>query len=70
MRGRARSIHYVPPKWRIELLAGRFPREQWVPLVRANTKPYTFVEREAAVAEMEKLKAVQPHAEYRIAPIA
>jgi hypothetical protein len=57
------------PRWRIEIRASTYPLVVWEPLTRPSGALYKFVERYEADEALAKLKAVQPHAVFRLAPI-
>lgn len=56
--------------WKIEIKTGdREPYPEWLEL-RAYGQRFRYADREEAEAMLEKLHRIQPHGEFRIAPLA
>lgn len=57
------------PVWKIEIRTGdQPPYPEWLE-VRSYGKRWKYVEREAAERDLALLQRVQPHGQFRIAPI-
>lgn len=57
------------PVWKIEVKTGDVPPyPEWLELKGYGTR-FKYVEREEAERVLAKLRQVQPHGEFRIAPI-
>jgi hypothetical protein len=57
------------PAWRIETRTGDAePQPEWLAL-RGWGKRYQYVEREEAERVLAQLQRIQPHAQFRIAPM-
>jgi len=57
------------PVWKIEVKTGDVPPyPEWLEL-RGYGQRFKYVEREEAERVLAKLRTVQPHGEFRIAPI-
>lgn len=57
------------PVWKIEVKTGDVsPNPEWLEL-RGYGQRFKYVEREEAERVLAKLRQVQPHGEFRIAPI-
>jgi hypothetical protein len=55
-------------RWTVVTLGATYPNEVWHQLRKDTGAPYKFVEKFEAEALVKKLRAVQPHAEYRVVP--
>lgn len=59
----------MKPQWKIEIRTGdREPHQEWLELY-GNRRRFRYVDREEAETVKAKLQQVQPHAEFRIAPM-
>lgn len=56
-------------RWKIELRAATYPVEEWVEMKHWTGRRYRYVDQFEAEAEMDKLKAIQPHSVMRIVSI-
>jgi hypothetical protein len=55
--------------WKIEVRTGdREPHAEWLELYDRGRR-YRFVDREEAETVLARLQRVQPHAEFRVAPL-
>ena len=58
------------PQWKIEIRTGDIePFPEWLEL-RGYGKRFRYVDREEAEAILAKLRSVQPHGEFRVAPLS
>lgn len=56
-------------QWRIEVRTGdREPNVEWLEVYDRRSR-FRFVDREEAERMLARLQRVQPHAEFRIAPL-
>jgi hypothetical protein len=56
-------------QWKIEVRTGdREPHVEWLELYDRGRR-YRFIEREEAETVLARLQRVQPHAEFRVAPL-
>lgn len=60
---------YTKPNWKLEVRTGdREPHPEWLEL-RGYGQRFRYVDREEAENWLQKLKRVQPHGEFRVAPV-
>ena len=58
-------------QWRIEVKTGDpSPHQEWLELYGNGGHRYRYVEREEAEVVLARLKQIQPHAEFRVAPMS
>jgi len=56
--------------WKIEVRIGdRDPHPEWLELYGAGGRKFRYLDREEAESALARLARVQPHAEFRIAPL-
>jgi hypothetical protein len=64
------TVTYGRPQWKIEVRTGdREPYPEWLELYGRRQR-FRYVEREEAETILAKLQRIQPHAQFRIAPLA
>jgi hypothetical protein len=58
------------PHWKIEIRTGdRDPYPEWLEL-KGYGQRFRYVDREEAEHMLAKLRSIQPHGEFRVAPLA
>jgi len=62
-------VTYTKANWKIEVRTGdREPYPEWIEL-RGYGQRFRYVDREEAETVLAKLQRIQPHGEFRIAPV-
>lgn len=57
-------------QWKVEVRTGdREPHVEWLELYDGRGKRYRYVDRADAEQMLTRLQRVQPHGEFRIAPL-
>lgn len=57
------------PQWKIEIRTGDHePHQEWLEL-KGYGRRFRYVDRDEAERMLQKFQAIQPHGEFRVAPL-